>query len=78
MSKNKKWILEGEDTFASELYPIPGEHNSQEEAEAAAAVKMTEIEALQPSTSSGGQALDGIQDRIYIVRPDGSKYRYML
>ncbi len=76
MNENK-WKIEGYDTFANEPYPIPGEYNSQGEAHAAASAMAANIEASQPSSSSGGQAAEGIQDRIYIVRPDGEKYRYL-
>lgn len=73
----KKWTLEGLDTFDGESYPIFGEHDTEQEALGAAKVKLAEIERRQPSSSSGGQVFGGIQDRIYIVRPDGSKYRFV-
>ena len=72
-----KWRLEGLDTFEGEPYPLPGEYGSQKEAEEAAAQRMGRLEKTQPSETSGGQSFDGIQDRIYIIRPDGTTYRYI-
>jgi len=37
----------------------------------------TLLERVQPSRRSGGQQLGGIQDQVYIVRPDGSTYRVL-
>lgn len=73
--KTKKWRLVGWDTFSSEEYHI-SEHKSQAEAETAAAERMQELERTQPSSSSGGQGLFGIQDRVHIERPDGSRYQW--
>jgi hypothetical protein len=72
----KKWTLEGFDTFEGEFYPILGEHDTEQEALDAARVKLAEFERDQPSSSSGGQGPGGIQDRVYIVHPDGPKYRF--
>ena len=69
------WKLEGYDTFSDESYGLSGEYKSLEEAEKAAVGRLEEIEETQPSGSSGGQ--DGIQDRIYIMKPDGSKYLFV-
>lgn len=59
-------------------YPVPGEFDTAEEAVTAAALKLIEFEESQPSSESGGQDESGIQDRVFIVRPDGSKYRFVL
>jgi hypothetical protein len=72
-----KWRLEGFDTFEGEEYPLTGEHDTEELAQAAARGRLAELEKSQPSASSGGQGLYGIQDRVFIIRPDGSKYRFM-
>jgi hypothetical protein len=69
-----KWKLEGYDAFSSEEYLLDGEFSTEEEACAAARERMSELEKTQPSQSSGGQ--DGIQDRVYVIRPDGTKYRF--
>lgn len=73
----KHWKLEGYDTFEGAYYPLEGEFESKEAAEAAADDQLKKLEQEQPTASSGGQASDGIQDRVYVVRPDGGKYRYM-
>lgn len=72
-----KWTLQGYDTFEEEYYSLPGEYDSKEQAMGAAEAGYLEIEETQPEKSSGGQADEGIQDRIYIVAPDGSRERYI-
>jgi hypothetical protein len=69
---NQKWRLEGWDTFGGHSYPIPGEYESEPLAIAAAKRELEELERTQPTESSGGQA--GIQDRVYVVGPDGHRY----
>lgn len=74
-----KWHIEGYDTFEGgpdAFYSLPGDFNTVCEAENAAKERLEELEKTQPSKSSGGQGMNGIQDRVYVVRPDGSKYRY--
>jgi hypothetical protein len=71
-----KWKLLGYDTFSNEWYPL-SEHKNQELAEKAAAKRMDGLEVSQPANQSGGQGLFGIQDRIFIERPDGFKYRWL-
>jgi hypothetical protein len=70
---DQKWILEGWDTFARESYPISGEFTSEADAVAAAHRQLEELERMQPSESSGGQA--GIQDQVFVVGPAGQRYR---
>ena len=75
----REWKLEGYDTFESgedAFYPLRGTFKSEQEATAAARKRLKELEKKQPSSSSGGQSSTGIQDRVYIVRPDGTKYRF--
>jgi 5-enolpyruvylshikimate-3-phosphate synthase len=67
------WRIEGFDTFSSEEYPIPGDYSSEADAIAAAKAYLDELESTQPTSSSGGQ--NGIQDRVFVVSPDGSKFR---
>lgn len=69
------WRLRGLDTFSSEWYPLPGEFHTEAEARSAARERLNEREQTQPSESSGSK--DGIQDRVYIVGPDGTTYRYI-
>jgi len=70
------WILKGYDTFEERFYALSGEYPSQQEAERAAEAKLKEIEGTQPTVSTGEQEEDGIQDQIFVVRPDGTQYRY--
>lgn len=70
------WKLEGYDAFDEEYYPIEGKWPTEAEAQEAARTKLREIEALQPTENSGGQTDWGLQDRIFIVRPDGTMYRF--
>lgn len=67
------WRIEGFDTFSSEKYPLPGNYSSEADALAAAKAYLDKLESTQPTSSSGGQ--NGIQDRVFVVRPDGSKFR---
>lgn len=71
----KKWQLLGYDTFAEEEYPLSGEYGSESEAITEAMKRLEELEKLQPSQHSGGQ--DGIQDRVYVIRPDGTIFRVL-
>jgi len=68
------WRLRGYDTFAREYYPLAGEYGDESEARDAARSRIVELEKTQPSRDSGGQ--DGIQDQVFVVRPDGSTYRF--
>ena len=71
-----KWKLEAWDVFDAGNYSIPGSYDTEEQAIEAAKIELQELEKLQPTESSGGQSETGVQDRVYIVRPDGTKYRY--
>lgn len=70
------WTLEGYDTFEERFYALEGEYSSQQAVERAAETELREIEKTQPTASTGGQEEDGIQDQVFVVRPDGTKYRY--
>ncbi len=72
-----KWQLQGYDTFAEEFYPLEGEYDTEKQTMAVAEARLEELEATQPSEHSGGQGKFGIQDRVYIVRPDGTRYQYV-
>jgi len=71
-----KWRLVGEDTFSDEYYPVKDGFDSEQEALEAAQSLLKELESSQPTEESGGQSGYGIQDHIYIIRPDGSRYRF--
>ena len=69
--------LKGFDTFAGEYYDLAGEYETREEAEKAAAKRLEKLEETQPESSSGGQSWSGIQDRVYLVNPDGKLQRIL-
>lgn len=70
----KAYRVEGKDGFDpdADYYPI-SEHESLREAKAFAQQRLVQLAAEQPD--AGGQA--GIQDRVYIVHPDGQRERIM-
>jgi hypothetical protein len=69
-----RWRLRGHDTFAGEDYALRGVFWTEKAAQRAARRRLAELERSQPSATSGGQ--DGIQDQVYVVRPDGTSYRF--
>jgi hypothetical protein len=68
------WRLKGHDAFAGTDYDLPGTYRSEARARRAAGRALRQIERGQPSATSGGQK--GVQDRIYIMRPDRTSYRF--
>jgi hypothetical protein len=75
--------LEGYDTFSGEPYPLarPGNNYKPEYPTYSAALeeayhRLHELELTQPTASTGGQ-LTGVQDRVYIVHPDGRRERVL-
>jgi hypothetical protein len=77
------WKLEGYDTFSSEPYPLDGKYGdgcqlsyaSRDAALIDARRRLATLEETQPTSSSGGQGWGGIQDRVYVVHPDGRRER---
>ncbi|MGB6680620.1 MAG: hypothetical protein WBF08_04765 [Candidatus Bathyarchaeia archaeon] len=69
------WKVLGKDAFdiEAEMYPL-GEYRSKREALKAAYRRLEDLEETQPTSDSGEQSLDGIQDRIYIKTPEGKIY----
>jgi len=74
-SLSRRWIIEGWDTFAGEPYHV-GRYFTESGARRRARRYLRKLEAMQPAETSGGQSPDGIQDRVFIVRPDGTRYRF--
>ena len=76
------WKLMGYDAFEDageeSFYPLDGEYVSETDAHEAAKRRLAELEQTQPAASSGGQAYRGIQDRVYIVDPDGNRTRFTI
>jgi len=68
------WRVIGLDTFAGEEYRI-AQYTTEAEAEAKARDYLEELERTQPTAQSGGQT--GIQDRVYVVGPGGSRRRVL-
>lgn len=70
--------LLGYDTFAGEEYALEPAEGVETEAKAQelARQRLEKLEKDQPTSQSGGQGSDGIQDQVFIVRPDGTKYRF--
>lgn len=75
-SEKKTWRLEGLDTFEGSWYPLDGEYESEADAEIAARERLQHLEKTQPTSLSGGQ-FGGIQDRVFIVDPDGKRRRFV-
>jgi len=71
----RNWRLRGFDSFSGEDYQLPGAYRSEAQVLRAAQKRLAQIERQQPSETSGGQ--DGIQDQVFIMRPDGTQYRYL-
>ncbi len=82
-----KWSVWGYDTFerGDAWYPVDAdyteiprrikEYDTEEEALKRAYARLDELEVDQPSHQSGGQEFLGIQDMVYVQRPDGTRYR---
>lgn len=68
------WKVLGYNEFSSEWYGL-GSYPTEKAAQSHAKKKLEELERHQPTSSSGGQGYYGIQDRVWIERPDGTKYR---
>jgi hypothetical protein len=65
----------GYDTFENGpegAYPLPGEFDTEAEAQEGARQRLAELEIRQP----GGQGVWSLQDHVYVARPDGTSYRF--
>ena len=74
LKSKRAWRLEGYDVFAGESYPLEGSYGDEKSAQKAARNRLKQLERDQPTETSGGQG--GIQDRVVIIRPDGTKYYF--
>jgi hypothetical protein len=72
-----KWRIHGYDSFAEVPYSLPGTFRYEAKARWAARKYLKVLEKLQPSAVFGSQKPVGIRDRIYIIRPNGTNYRYL-
>lgn len=71
------WRLQGYDAYDGGFYSLPGQFTSELDAQKAALSKLKEIEGTQPTEDTDGQNDEGIQDRVFILRPDGTQYRFL-
>jgi len=71
------WRIRGYDEFEGEYYRLTGEFVSEDVAKEAALAQFKLLAITQPHTQSGGQDDFGIQDRVFVVRPDGTQYRFI-
>jgi len=69
--------LVGFDTFEGEYYDLDGEYSTETEAITAGRARLLELEKNQPSSSSGGQGFGGIQDRVFVLCPNGQRKRLL-
>jgi len=78
LSKLGRWRLLGLDAFDPDAEMcLLGEYETETAALEAAYKRLEELEQTQPSSSSGGQAPRGIQDRVYIEDPQGNVKRIL-
>ena len=73
MTEEGAWQLVVFDGFCGEAYPL-SRHADEAECRKAARAYMRYSELKQPSEHSAGQ--QGIQDRVFVVGPDGAGYVY--
>lgn len=71
------WKIRGHDTFSNEPYSLPGEWTDEDGALLGARERLQELERTQPASETGGQDENGIQDKVYIIRPDGTEYPFL-
>lgn len=78
LSRLGRWKLLGLDAsdHDAEMYLI-AEYDTETAALEASYKKLEELEQLQPTSQSGGQAPEGIQDRVFIKGPDGNVKRIL-
>ena len=71
------WRVLGFDAFDEEYYPLSGDFETEDGAKKLASEKFDQINLSQPDEQSSGQDDDGIQDRLFIEKPDGSLIRFL-
>jgi predicted LPLAT superfamily acyltransferase len=69
LSVKRGWNLRGWDTFAGESYLV-GRYFTEAGARRAAKRYLRRLEKDQPAAIAGP-----IQDKVYVVRPDGSEFQ---
>lgn len=71
------WSIVGFDAFDGESYPLAIEIGDEATARMLARARLRKLEIEQPSAVSGGQSEYGIQDRVFIVDPEGRSWQYI-
>lgn len=61
-----KWRIRGYDTFEGAYYDLDGEWDTEAEAREAGQKALEHVETIQPGVIAGD-----IQDRVYLIHPDG-------
>jgi hypothetical protein len=83
MTSRPEFEVIGYDEFDGEDYPLGepiGTRAVFDDHDAALEFGRSQLEGLertQPTSSSGGQGFGGIQDRVYIVHPNGQRERVL-
>ena len=69
------WKVYGFDAFEGgpDAWYELGSYSTYEKALDHAKKKRDELEKTQPSASSGGSGFGGIQDRVYVIHPNGRR-----
>ncbi|MDO8429457.1 MAG: hypothetical protein Q7S88_02410 [Candidatus Daviesbacteria bacterium] len=71
------WNIVGYDTFEESYYRVPGSYLDERSTRLAAKLRLDLLNQTQPPDQTGGQNDEGIQDRIFIQRPNLTLYRYV-
>lgn len=74
--KTGKWRLLRVNEAAETQYGIPGEYDTEELAQEAARKLLAKIEETQVASEIGGPTGYEMRDNVYIVRPDGTGYKF--
>jgi uncharacterized protein (DUF169 family) len=70
------WKLMGYNVADREFYVLQDKYDCKEQVEEAAEALLQELERLRPTYNSGGQSATGTQDRVFVICPDGTSYRF--
>ncbi len=71
------WKIVGYDALEEEFYKMGSEYFDEESAYAAAVAHLESIEESQPSSDSVGEGDESVQDQVFIIKPDGARYRVL-
>jgi hypothetical protein len=83
MTSSPEFEVIGYDAFDGEDYPLgdplgtPARFGDRDAALEFGRRRLEDLERTQPSSGSGGQGFGGIQDRVYVLHPDGRRERVL-